>query len=207
VFGEGGRVDPRRLLPALAVVACVCLVVTVVSLLARTEPDPGAPAERRDLVRRDSAGQAADRGADPAAVLAAWDVRRAAAWADGDPVRLRDLYVQGSRAGAADVRLLRRYLDRGLTVRGLRTQVLGLEVLRRADRRLVLLVTDRTVGGEAVGAAGTSVGLPADRASTRRVVLVRAGERWLVDEARAHSPRGQASAAASTSRTSSSSKS
>jgi hypothetical protein len=65
----------------------------------------------------------------------------------------------------------------------------------------VLLVTDRLVGGDAVGGA-TLVALPADRASTRRIVLVRTGEAWVVAEA-----RDQASAEASTSRTSSSSKS
>ena len=57
------------------------------------------------------------------------------------------------------------------------------------------------VGGRAVGGR-TPVALPADRASTRRVVLTREGGRWRVVEA-----RDQASAAASTLRTSSSSKS
>ena len=88
---------------------------------------------------------------------------------------------------------------------GLRTQVLALDVVERSRGRLVLLVTDRVVGGRAVGGAAP-VALPADRASTRRIVLVRpvreSGRAWLVAEA-----RDQASAAASTSRTSSSSKS
>ena len=84
---------------------------------------------------------------------------------------------------------------------GLTTQVLALDVVARAPRRLVLDVTDRVVSGSAVGGP-TPIALPADRASTRRVVLVRPGRRWLVAEA-----RDQASAAASTSRTSSSSKS
>ena len=79
--------------------------------------------------------------------------------------------------------------------------MLALEVLERSRGRLVLVVTDRMVGGEAVGGA-TPVALPADRASTRRIVLVRKGEAWVVAET-----RDQASAAASTSWTSSSSKS
>ena len=54
---------------------------------------------------------------------------------------------------------------------------------------------------EAVG-SGAPVSLPVDRPSTRRVVLVREGARWVVAEV-----RDQDSAAASTSRTSSSSKS
>ena len=47
-----------------------------------------------------------------------------------------------------------------------------------------------------------SVRLPADRSSTRRIDLVKVGRGWLVEEV-----RDQPSAAASTSRTSSSSKS
>ena len=137
----------------------------------------------------------------PAAILGEWDARRAAAWAEGDIGALRDLYSDGSRAGAGDIRLLRRYVDRGLRVTGLSTQVLSLSVLSRDDRSLRLVVTDRLVGGRASG-GGETMRLPADRASTRRIDLVRVGEEWLVDEV-----RDQASAAASTSRTSSSSKS
>ena len=114
-------------------------------------------------------------------MLAQWDERRAAAWASGDPERLRSLYAADSRTGVADVRLLRHYLSRGLRVEGLTTQVLALDVVRRSSRRLVLDVTDRVSAGAAVGGA-TPVALPADRASRRRVVLVRTGERWLVAE-------------------------
>jgi len=187
-------VDPRRLLPVLAAVACACVVATLVVTMTRSGEQPSVdPAPRPSGKGRVAAG--------PAAVLAAWDERRAAAWAQGDVEALAGLYADGSRTGRADVRLLRHYRERGLTVDGLATQVLALEVLERSRERLVLLVTDRLVGGDAVGGA-TPVALPADRASTRRIVLVRTGEAWVVAEA-----RDQASAEASTSRTSSSSKS
>jgi hypothetical protein len=187
-------VDPRRLLPVLAALASACLVATLVTTLAR--PDRGrtgsaAPPSRSTVVPTG-----------PAAVLAGWDEQRSVAWAEGDVVALRRLYVAGSRTGAADVRLLRHYVARGLVVEGLTTQVLGLDVVERASSRLVLVVTDRVVGGRAVGSGAARIALPADRASSRRVELVRRGGRWLVAEA-----RDQASAAASTSRTSSSSKS
>lgn len=185
--------DPRRLLPVLTALACACVVATLVVALAR-------PGERAALHEAASPrARAAPPG--PAGILAAWDRGRAEAWARGDVEMLRGLYAAGSRTGRADVRLLRHYRERGLTVDGLATQVLALDVVERTPGRLVLLVTDRVVGGEAVGGA-SPVTLPGDRASTRRVVLVRSDGEWRVAEA-----RDQASAAASTSRTSSSSKS
>jgi len=184
-------VDPRRLLPALAAVALLCVVLTAVASVTRSGSRPLAaePAPQLPITLA------------PALILAEWDEQRATAWAEGDVGALRDLYAVGSDAGAADVRLLRRYLDRGLRVTGLRTQVLSLHVVNRDVGRLSLEVTDRVVGGKAVGRNET-VPLPADLASTRRVELVKVGEEWLVDEV-----RDQASADASTSRTSSSSKS
>lgn len=185
--------DPRRLLPVLTALACACVVATLVVGLAR-------PSDRvRPKLAPAPVAAAVPPG--PARILADWDERRAAAWAEGDAEALAGLYAGGSRTGKADVRLLRHYRERGLTVEGLTTQVLALEVVRRSPVRLVLVVTDRVIGGQVVGGASAVV-LPADRASTRRVVLVREGEAWLVADA-----RDQASAAASTSRTSSSSKS
>ncbi len=190
--------DPRRLLPALTVLACACVVATLAVALTRTG-DP--PAGEEPPVPASAPAMSITARSGPARILATWDERRAAAWAAGDVRALERLYVVGSRTGAQDVRLLRHYRERGLTVNGLRTQVLALEVVEQSRARLVLVVTDRVVGGEAVGGA-TPMALPADRASTRRIVLVRDGAPWRVAEV-----RDQASAAASTSRTSSSSKS
>ena len=196
-IGEGGGVDPRRLLPALTAVACALVVAVLVVVVAR--PDPAPRPRLASPVSAPSAPQPARSG--PAAVLAAWDERRSAAWAEGDAGALVELYADGSGAGVADVRLLRDYGRRGLRVEGMATQVLGLRVAARSPGRLELVVTDRVVGAEAVG-SGAAVPLPVDRPSTRRVVLVREGAGWVVAEVRA-----QESAAASTSRTSSSSKS
>lgn len=115
----------------------------------------------------------------PLAVLRAWDRERAAAWRDGDLEALGDLYTPGSRAGAADRAMLAAYVDRGLRVTGMRMQVAAAGVARARDDRLVLVVTDRLASAEARGPGGT-VPLPADRWSSRRVVLVRGDERWQV---------------------------
>jgi hypothetical protein len=125
-------------------------------------------------------------------VLAAWDARRADAWARGDAAALRGLYVAGSRAGAADARLLLDYRRRGLRVVGLRMQLLAVEVLHASTREILLRVTDRVAAAEAVGAR-TRTRLPRDRPSTRVVSLRRGSDRrWRVEsvsDLRA-SPRG-----------------
>ncbi len=63
--------------------------------------------------------------------------------------------------------MLRRYAARGLRVVGLRTQVLAVEVLRHHARHLALVVTDRVVGGAAVG-HGSRVRLPEGAAGSAR---------------------------------------
>lgn len=187
--------DPRRLLPTLAALAGLCVLLTLLV-------GPG-----RALLGGEGGGGRADAAPAPAApapprsLLAQWDDRRAAAWSQGDPQALRGLYVAGSRSGEADVALLQDYVDRGLTVAGLRTQVLSLDVRHHDEDSLRLVVTDRVVGASAVGKAGP-VPLPRDRPSTRRITMRRVQGEWLVAEV-----RDQASAAASTSETSSSSKS
>jgi hypothetical protein len=118
-----------------------------------------------------------------AAVLREWDAARAEAWAAGSVRSLRRLYVDG--AGARDVRLLRDYLRRGLSVHGLRVQVLALDVLRHRPGEWRLRVTDRLAAGAVVTAghgSGTRRPLPRDQATTREVVLVRDAGAWRVAE-------------------------
>jgi hypothetical protein len=120
-----------------------------------------------------------DLPADPAAVLHRWDERRSAAWAAGDLRALGRLYVAGSAAGRADVAMLRAWRARGLRVEALEVQVLRVDVRRRVQRRVALVVTDRLVGATAVG-PGVREPLPTDRPSTRRVVLRRLAGQWRV---------------------------
>jgi hypothetical protein len=129
-----------------------------------------------------SGGTDGDRVA-PLAVLGQWDAARAAAWERADPAALRRLYVEGSASGRADAALLTAYADRGLRVDGLAVQRAGVRVASASDQRLVLVVTDRVVGGTAVG-DGARVTLPRDDWSTRTVVLVEEAGRWRVVEVR-----------------------
>jgi hypothetical protein len=116
-------------------------------------------------------------------VLRSWDRRRARAWAEGDVAGLRELYVD--RAGVADVRLLRRYADRGYRVEGMTTQLLAVDVLGQRPGRWVLRLTDRLANAVAVRGADR-LRLPRDRMDTHVVTLVRGADgRWRVAEVRA----------------------
>jgi hypothetical protein len=143
-----------------AVLGLVSGVAVVALALRGSGPDPSAL----------EAG-----AAEPYAVrvLRAWDARRSVAYAHADGAALADLYVAGSRTGAADRAVLRGYRDRGLRVTVMRTQVLAVRVLRESGRRLVLLVTDVLVDAVAGDRAWGRWALPHDRPSTRRVVLER----------------------------------
>ncbi len=195
--------DPRRLLPfLLGLTACVVLATTVLVIVSQRS----APSASRSPASSSIAETDADTDADahvtgPRRVLADWDSRRSAAWADGDVTALRELYVDGSQTGRADARMLGAYADRGLRVAGLATQVLALEVLDESADELTVRVTDRVVGGVVTGETGGTP-LPRDRASTRSLALRRVDGVWLVATV-----RDQASAADSTSRTSTSWKS
>jgi hypothetical protein len=114
-------------------------------------------------------------------VLQAWDHLRGVAWSRADAPALADLYTPASRTGRRDVRDLRRWRGRGLRVVGLRQQVSGLRVRAETSRRLVLVITDRTVGGVAVGHRRRTA-LPASAWAQHRIVLRRVGDRWLVED-------------------------
>jgi hypothetical protein len=112
-------------------------------------------------------------------VLHEWDAQRARAWAGSDERALERLYVRGSTATRADVRLLRSYTARGFVVRRIVTQVFGLRVLRRTPHRLVVRLLDRVAGGEVMTPDGV-VPLPSTRPVVRRIVLVRVADAWRV---------------------------
>jgi hypothetical protein len=150
----------------------LAVLFTLGSLLS--PPQPGEP--RVDLMAAST-------------VLHAWDARRESAWAASDAGALRSLYVRGSAAGAADVRLLRAYDARGLVVRRIVTQVFALRVLRRDSTHLTLRVVDRVAGGVVGGVVGGRRTRPLGTTGpvVRVVVLRRVAREWKVGEV---SPKG-----------------
>lgn len=112
-------------------------------------------------------------------VLREWDARRARAWAVGDELALRSLYVRGSAAGEADVGLLRSYAERRVVVRRLVTQVFAVRVLRRDATTVRLQVFDRVAGGEVVR-RGRPARLRSGPPATRDVELRLVGRSWRV---------------------------
>ena len=150
-------------------------VVVLVAALAVGVAVMSLAAGRHD--RRASAG-APD---DPALrTLHTWDASRAAAYASGSVAALRDLYVPGSAAGRADLRVLRAYRARRLRVTGMRMQVLALSVLDSRRGWWRLQVTDRLA--EATVMRGhRRITLPSDRPTTRILTMMRGGDgRWRV---------------------------
>ena len=121
----------------------------------------------------------APAGPPPVEALRAWDAHRAEAWARGDVRLLSTLYTRDSVAGRRDRAMLRAWLARGLVVRGLQTQLLEVREVRRSASMWRLIVTDRLVGGLAVGTRVRRP-LPHDAPTTRTVELRRVSGSWLV---------------------------
>lgn len=175
----------------LAVVTVVAVVVPVVGRVgSTTSPAPEHRVTERGRAEAVATGPVTAHGDVRRAVrvLSRWDRARAAAYADGDRRRLADLYTRRSTARLADLALLEEYADRGLRVHDLRTQLLRLEVLHAAPRRLRLLVTDRA-RARATRTGGVVLLRPSP-AGTRVVVLRRepAGT-WRVSAVRPRSGR------------------
>ena len=172
-----------RTLLLLAVVATGVPVSVVggvgVAAGGRASPEPSSAA----VVS--VAAEPAARGLE---ILHDWDLRRSRAWADGDVTALRGLYVAGSAVGALDSADLARWTRSGLRVVGLRQQVAAYHLAREAAGRLVVVVTDRTVGGVAVG-GGVRTPVPASAWTTHRIGLVHSRTGWRVTEVSAQPAR------------------
>ena len=156
---------PRLLLLALLTLACTGLGIGMVMLSERGLAEPSDPVPAAAPVTEG-----------PVAVLREWDRRRASAWAAGDVADLRSLYVPGSTAGERDAACLSRWLDQGMRVRRIETQVLRVRVLEERRDGVVLAVTDRVARAETT----SGLRLPADAPSTWRIRMRRVDGEWRV---------------------------
>ena len=181
---------PRLLLVVLVLTALGALAAGVAGVVEGrpsvvmtperpTSPESRLPVTGNRAAKPGRATAAPRRRVAALAVLGAWDVRRAAAWAAGDEAALAALYTDGSAAGRRDRAMLGRYGARGLRVRGMRMQVLAGKVRSRTAGRIVLMATDRLAHAVAVR-RGTRVVLPRDRATRRTIVLRRVAGEWRV---------------------------
>jgi hypothetical protein len=161
------------------VAAAVMLTVLAAAFVSAVRLERGAGSADPARAEQSSSLVTKAGGTDPLAVLRAWDKRRAKAWAKGDTKALEQLYEAGSQAGERDVLMLSGYVDVGLRVEGMTTQVIESEVVQLSGSRIVLEVTDRIVGGVAVGATGSTT-LPRGKPAQRRVTLVRTKGGWVV---------------------------
>ncbi|HEY2880461.1 hypothetical protein [Nocardioides sp.] len=164
----------------------LAVAVTVVPVWLAGVAEGGRPSVRVPSVP--IAGDPGSPAAQALTVLRRWDVRRAAAWSAGDPAALARLYVHRSQTGARDVGDLLRWVRRGLRVVGLHQQVTAVRVTGGDPRRIVMVVTERTVDGIAVGARRRTA-VPASAWATHRVSLRLSQGRWRVAEVRTQPAR------------------
>lgn len=157
-------------------------------LAGMTGTADGGDATRHPVRTTPAADGPASPDARALSVLRRWDRLRSHAWATGDPAALIRLYVTGSTTGERDADDLRRWTRRGLRVAGLRQQVAELRVTDRHPGRLVLVVTERTVGGVAAGASRPTA-VPASAWATHRILMRRTAAGWKVAEASAQPAR------------------
>lgn len=170
---RAGCLSARLPVAVRVLVAGLVLGVTALAVISLVAGSP-APGRGSTPPAHDVAESA------PLTVLHEWDRHRSAAWAAGDTSALAGLYTARSTAGSSDVALLRRYVARGLRVRDMRMQLLGVRVLTRRPQVIALEVVDRLDDAVVVRAGDwrTSRRLPSDGATTHRLVLRLVEGRW-----------------------------
>lgn len=177
------RISGARWVVTCTVVLVVLVVAWVAWAATREDPTVAEEAAPRGAAVIAPAARSVSvvHAVSSLAVLRDWDRLRAQAWAEGDVPGLRRLYVRGSLAGTRDAKMLRSWTGRGLRVTQMSTQVLRVELRRRTAERLVLVVTDRLAGGQAIrGAAAQGVALPRDQPTTRRLTFRKVRGAWLL---------------------------
>jgi len=112
-------------------------------------------------------------------VLTRLDATRETAYRTGEPALLRHVYVSGSPVLRRDRRLLAAYERRGVRLRGVRLELVQVQ-LRDRDRRVVRLsVVDRLQRPVAHTAVG-KLALPQDLPTRRVITLAASHDGWRI---------------------------
>jgi hypothetical protein len=203
-----GQRSQSRVVPGwvvLGVVAGVAAGVLVGLLAARSVTVPSAPGPTASATSDASVTKNPSRGYDQVGrsppsnrqrIVQARPVRRpidhwrsiltrlsrlrARAWRRGQPRLLQRLYVAEATALRSDRLMLRRYVRRGLTVRGVQLAFGQLRVASRAHRVVHLRVVDQLQAAVAIGRDGGRVHLPSDRPTRHLITLARTPRGWRI---------------------------
>ncbi|UYM05447.1 hypothetical protein [Solicola gregarius] len=143
-------------------------ILILVLALAGCAPAQSAPDDADDSARWQS-------------VLRQLDAARERAFVRGDAGLLGRVYVPGSDVRRADARLIRAYERRGLELDAVPMRVRDVEVVSRAERRVLLRVLDR-LGAVRVRApaGGAWRPLPRDRPSEHVITLTNTRAGWRI---------------------------
>lgn len=140
-------------------------------------PTPSAPVEGSVRAARERAVR----------VLSEWDARRSAALAVGDAAALRRLYVRDSPLARADVRMLRRYQQRGVRLTSVSQQVVSVQVRVSSARAVEVGVVERLAVAHVrtQGPGAELRPLATTRYARRELRFVRSADGWRLSSARA----------------------
>lgn len=179
---DGQGRGARAVLVGLVGVVLALGAAAAVGLAVRPDGSAPAPAVPAPLEAPAPAAQSVVRSRPAvraARVLGRWDRRRAAAYTTGDVAALRALYLPRRRVAEADASLLRSYVERGLTVRGVVPQVVEVAVVHQAPARLRLRVRERLPPTQ-VRSTEERRALPPGGLHVHEVTLVRRATGWKV---------------------------
>ncbi len=184
----------RRVMRSLGMPLLSAAVILAVAYLVieSARDSPSAPHVADSVNARTAAG-ATDLGGDTgvetsrvgparrwAQVLTRLDRWRTDAWRQGDRALLRHVYTATSVPLAAERRMLDRYRERSLRVRGVRLHFAQVTLVERGPRRVVLDVVDQLGAMRAVSTHGPTVSLPRDQPTRHRIELHHKPAGWLI---------------------------
>ena len=159
------------------------LVLTTVCTIALSACSSAAPVEDAAPAAATFGTSVAPTSPAPtsrwARVLTGLDRRRALAYASAEPKSLRNVYARASTALTADRRMLRAYSERGITLTGVRLDLLAVRLVGRGSHWVRLRVIDQ-LRRPVAHAAGATMLLPQDQPTRWLIGLRRNAGGWRI---------------------------